>query len=93
VALEVAGSSFAELLGWTTITVEVISGLFILLGTFVPVTAVPLIIVPLVAIVTVHFAVRPNFGPPKIRVLRLSERFQPDQAVRRRRCTFWSARL
>jgi putative oxidoreductase len=43
------------LLGWTTITVEVISGLFILLGAFVPVTAEPPIIVPLVAIVTVHF--------------------------------------
>jgi putative oxidoreductase len=52
------------LLGWTTITVEVISGLFILLGAFVPVTAVPLIIVPLVAIVTVHFL--NGFSPIKL---------------------------
>jgi putative oxidoreductase len=45
---------FAELLGWATIMVEIVGGLLILFGALVPVAALPMIIVLLVAIVTVH---------------------------------------
>jgi putative oxidoreductase len=52
--LHAIGMPFAELLGWATIGIELIGGLLILLGAFVPVTALPMIVVLLVAIVTVH---------------------------------------
>src|SRR5258706_11848542 len=42
------------LLGWATIIVEIIGGLLILLGAFVPLATIPMVIVLLVAIVTVH---------------------------------------
>jgi putative oxidoreductase len=42
------------LLGWATIMVEIVGGLFILLGALVPLAAIPMAIVLLVAIVTVH---------------------------------------
>jgi len=42
------------LLGWATIIVEIVGGLLILLGAFVPVATIPMVIVLLVAIVTVH---------------------------------------
>lgn len=45
---------FADLLGWVTIVVEVVGGLLILAGAFVPVATVPMIVVLLVAIFTVH---------------------------------------
>jgi putative oxidoreductase len=52
--LHAMGMPFADLLGWATIAVEIISGLLVLFGAFVPVAALPMIIVLLVAIVTVH---------------------------------------
>jgi putative oxidoreductase len=52
--LHAIGIPFAELLGWATILVELVGGLLILFGAFVPVAALPMIIVLLVAIVTVH---------------------------------------
>jgi putative oxidoreductase len=52
--LHAIGMPFADLLGWATIAVEIIGGLFILLGAFVPLTAAPMMIMLLVAIVTVH---------------------------------------
>jgi putative oxidoreductase len=52
--LHAMGLPFADLLGWATIAVELISGLLVLFGAFVPVTALPMIIVLVVAIVTVH---------------------------------------
>jgi putative oxidoreductase len=52
--LHTIGTPFAELLGWATILVELVGGLLILVGAFVPVAALPMIIVLLVAIVTVH---------------------------------------
>jgi putative oxidoreductase len=52
--LHAIGTPFAHLLGWTTIVVEIVGGLMIFLGAFVPVAAVPMIIVLLVAIFTVH---------------------------------------
>jgi putative oxidoreductase len=52
--LHAIGMPFAELLGWATILVEIVGGLLVLLGAFVPVAALPMIVVLLVAIVTVH---------------------------------------
>ena len=49
-----AAIPFAHLLGWATIVVEILGGLLILLGAFVPLTAVRMAIVLLVAIFTVH---------------------------------------
>ena len=52
--LQAMGMPFAHLLGWATIVVEILGGLLILLGAFVPLTAVPMAVVLLVAIFTVH---------------------------------------
>jgi putative oxidoreductase len=52
--LHAIGMPFAGLLGWATIAVEIIGGLLILFGAFVPVAALPMIIILLVAIFTVH---------------------------------------
>jgi putative oxidoreductase len=52
--LHAIGMPFAELFGWATIAVEIIGGGLILLGAFVPVATLPMIIVLLVAIFTVH---------------------------------------
>lgn len=48
------GMPFADFLGWATILVEVIGGLMVLAGTLVPLVSLPMIIVLLVAIFTVH---------------------------------------
>ena len=45
---------FAFFLGWATIVIEVIGGLLILCGAFVPLASLPMIVVLLVAIFTVH---------------------------------------
>jgi putative oxidoreductase len=52
--LHAIGIPFADLLGSATIVVEIVGGLLILFGAFVPVAAPPMIIVLLVAIFTVH---------------------------------------
>jgi putative oxidoreductase len=52
--LHAIGMPFADLLGWATIVVEIIGGLLILFGAFVRIAALPMIIVLLVAIFTVH---------------------------------------
>lgn len=52
--LHAIGMPFADLLGWATIAIEVLGGLFILAGAFVPAAALPMIVVLLVAIFTVH---------------------------------------
>ncbi len=52
--LHAIGMPFAHLLGWATIVVEVIGGSLILLGALVPLATVPMVIVLLVAIFTVH---------------------------------------
>lgn len=52
--LHAIGVPFASALGWATIMVELLGGLLILAGAFVPAAAVPMIIVLLVAIFTVH---------------------------------------
>ena len=52
--LHAMGTPFADLLGLATIIVEIAGGLLILAGAFMPVAAVPMIVVLLVAIFTVH---------------------------------------
>ncbi|HEY8125466.1 MAG TPA: DoxX family protein [Methylocystis sp.] len=52
--LQAIGLPFAELLGWATVIVELVGGVMILLGVFIPIAAVPMIVVLLVAIFTVH---------------------------------------
>ena len=52
--LHAIGVPAADLLGWATIIVEVIGGFLILLGAFVPLATIPMVIVLLVAIFTVH---------------------------------------
>ena len=43
-----------HLLGWITITVEIMGGLSVILGLFIPLASMPMIAVLLVAIFTVH---------------------------------------
>jgi putative oxidoreductase len=52
--LHAIGMPFAFFLGWATIVIEVIGGLLILFGAFVPLASAPMIVVLLVAILTVH---------------------------------------
>lgn len=52
--LHAIGVPFPDLLGWATIIVEIAGGLLVLAGAFVAVAAVPMIVVLLVAIFTVH---------------------------------------
>jgi putative oxidoreductase len=52
--LHAMGMPFAFFLGWATILIEVIGGLLILCGAFVPLASAPMIVVLLVAIFTVH---------------------------------------
>jgi putative oxidoreductase len=52
--LHAIGMPFADLLALATIAVEIIGGLLILFGAFIPLVAVPMIVVLLVATFTVH---------------------------------------
>ncbi|MDH7638296.1 DoxX family protein [Sphingomonas oryzagri] len=52
--LQAMGMPFPHLLSDATIGVELIGGLFTLAGALMPITAIPMIVVLLVAIVTVH---------------------------------------
>jgi len=52
--LHAMGMPLPHVAGWATIVVELVGGFMIFLGAFVPVAAVPMIAVLLVAIVTVH---------------------------------------
>jgi putative oxidoreductase len=52
--LHTIGMPFPDLFGWATILVEIIGGLLVLFGAFVPVAAVPMVIVLQVATFTVH---------------------------------------
>ena len=59
------GMPFADLLGWATIIVEIVGGLLVLLGAFVPLAALPMAVVLVVAIFSVHL---PNgFSPAGVR--------------------------
>jgi putative oxidoreductase len=52
--LHAIGMPFPHLLGWATIAIEIVGGLLVLFGAFIPVAAVPMIAVLLVATFTVH---------------------------------------
>jgi putative oxidoreductase len=52
--LAALGVPMPELAAWATIVVELLGGLAVLLGALIPLVSVPMIIVLLVAIVTVH---------------------------------------
>ncbi|HEY3623556.1 MAG TPA: DoxX family protein [Roseiarcus sp.] len=52
--LHAMGMPFAFFLGWATIVIEVVGGLLILCGAFVPLASVPMIVVLLVATFTAH---------------------------------------
>lgn len=52
--LHTIGMPFPDVLAIATITVEIVGGLMILFGALVPLVSVPMIIVLLVAIITVH---------------------------------------
>jgi putative oxidoreductase len=75
--LHAIGMPFPDLLSWATVAVEIGGGLLILAGALVPLSAVPMIVVLLVAIFTVHLpngfssiklvsydASGPHFGQP-----------------------------
>jgi putative oxidoreductase len=52
--LHAIGMPFPELLSWATVAVEIVGGLMILAGALVPLASIPMIIVLLVAIFSVH---------------------------------------
>jgi len=52
--LHAMGMPAADLLSWATVAVELVGGLMILAGALVPLITVPMIVVLLVAIFTVH---------------------------------------
>lgn len=52
--LDAIGLPFASLLGWSTIVTEIVGGAMIVLGALVPVASVPMFVVLVVAIVSVH---------------------------------------
>ena len=66
--LHAAGVPASHLMAWTTIAVEILGGVALLLGAFVSLVSIPAIILLVVAIVTVHL---PN-GFSSIRLLSYS---------------------
>jgi putative oxidoreductase len=52
--LHALGMPYPELLSWATVLVELLGGLAVFLGAFIPVASLPMAMVLLVAIVTVH---------------------------------------
>jgi putative oxidoreductase len=79
--LEQIGAPFPEVTAWVSTFIEILGGLAILAGAFVAVVSIPLIVMMLVAMFTVHLrygfsaintigltADGPQFGPPGIEV-------------------------
>ena len=77
--LQALGVPFAHFMAWSTIAVEILGGLAVLLGAFVVLASLPIAAVLLVALFTVHArygftsikligvtAAGPRFGPPGI---------------------------
>jgi putative oxidoreductase len=75
--LEQIGAPMPEVTAWISVFIEILGGLAILVGAFVAVVSVPLIVMMLVAMFTVHWrygfsaintigltADGPQFGPP-----------------------------
>jgi putative oxidoreductase len=65
VVLHAMGLPLASLLSWATVAVEILGGLAILLGAFITLASIPMIIVLLVAIITVHLP----YGFSSIKIL------------------------
>lgn len=76
-ALHALGVPAPEIMGWATILVELVGGLAVLIGAFVPLVSMPLATVMIVAALTVHLpygfssiklqavtAAGAQFGPP-----------------------------
>ena len=63
--LQQIGVPAPHVLGWATILVEIIGGLAVLCGAFIPIVSVPMIAVLLVAIFTVHL----QYGFSSIKLL------------------------
>jgi putative oxidoreductase len=53
--LSAIGVPLPELLGWATVIVEIVGGMMILLGAFVPLASIPMIAILAVAAATVHW--------------------------------------
>jgi putative oxidoreductase len=79
--LEQIGAPFPEVTAWVSTFIEIVGGLAILAGAFVAVVSIPLFVMMLVAMFTVHLrygfsaintigltADGPQFGPPGIEV-------------------------
>jgi putative oxidoreductase len=77
--VQAIGVPFPQAMAWLTILVEIIGGLLVLVGALVPVIAVPMLAILVVALATVHLqfgftsiklldvtASGPHFGPPGI---------------------------
>ena len=75
--LQQIGIPASHLMGWATILVEILGGLAVLCGAFIPIVSAPMIVVLLVATFTVHLqygfssikllgvtAAGAQFGPP-----------------------------
>jgi putative oxidoreductase len=75
--LEQIGAPLPDVTAWVSTFIEIVGGLAILAGAFVTVVSIPLIVMMLVAMFTVHFrygfsaintigltAAGPQFGPP-----------------------------
>jgi putative oxidoreductase len=75
--LQALGVPLPHLMGWLTILVEILGGLAVLLGALVPLASIPMAVVLLVAVFTVHLpygfssiklqavtAAGAQFGPP-----------------------------
>jgi len=75
--LQAMGVPSPHLMAWLTILTELLGGLAVLVGAFVPLVSVPMVVVLLVAVFTVHLpfgfssikllgvtAAGPTFGPP-----------------------------
>jgi putative oxidoreductase len=75
--LQALGVPLPHLMGWLTIVVEIFGGLAVLLGALVPLASIPMAVVLLVAMITVHLpygfssiklqavtAAGAQFGPP-----------------------------
>ena len=76
-SLQGLGVPAPHLMGWMTIGFELLGGLAVLVGAYIPLISVPLTVILLVAVITVHLpygftsiklravtAAGPQFGPP-----------------------------
>lgn len=70
--LQTLGVPWPELLAWTTIGIELVGGVAILLGAFVAIVSIPMAVVLLVAVFTVHW----DYGFSAVKLLAIT----PDGA-------------